>query len=185
MLHDTPGGIPPPPAAKPTLELLDALAPDDEEVRELAAGAGFEEPAWEVRHDADREAAAWIALHVPPGGPARRATLARLLEAAIAAALPACREAQERFRLLRIARDEHRTLLATRAPAAAVAAARARLAEAYHAAAVAGIEAALAVRRVHGAERAIRFARRGEPWIDPEIEREADELFGRPRAAPP
>lgn len=188
MLHDTtPGGTPPPPAARPSLALLDALAPDDEDVRELAAEAGFDEPAWEVRREADRETAAWIALHLrPEDPPARRAAaLDRLLEAAIAAALPLCRTAHERFRLLRHARAERDALLAARGPRAAEAA-TARLATAHRAAAEAGVEAALRVCRAHGASRAIRFARRGEPWIDPEVEAEADEIFGRrPPPTPP
>lgn len=183
MLHDTPGGTPPPPAARPTLDLLDALAPDDEDVRELAAEAGFDEPAWEVRREADRTAAAWIALHLRPDDPPadRAAALDGLEEEAVAAALPLCRAAHERFRLLRVARDGHRALLAAgpATPRAALEAATARLAAAHRAAAEASVEAALAACRAHGVARAVRFARRGEPWIDPEVEAEADEIFGR------
>jgi len=161
---------------RPTLDLLRDIAPDARQVLNLADSFGFEPPAHDLRDGADAETAAFIALQVPSGGPARMTALQELEKPVLRRAIDACREAQDAIFRARIAAD-------------AVAAAKNGGDQLWRdnprqIADVAAEQMAVFVLQAHaqaeepeGVARAVAFARRGDPWFPRDHAAETDELI--------
>lgn len=161
---------------RPTLDLLRDIAPDARQVLNLADSFGFEPPAHDLRDGADAETAAFIALQVPSGGPARMTALQELEKPVLRRAIDACREAQDAIFRARIAAD-------------AVAAAKnggdqlwrdnpRQIADvAAEQMAVFVLQAHARAEEAEGVARAVAFARRGDPWLPRDQAAETDELI--------
>jgi hypothetical protein len=162
--------------ARPTLDLLRAIAPDVREVLQVAESFAIDLPGPELRHDADERTAGHILNHVrPEPGPERRAMLQALLAPLVARAVEACRRAHDA------------SVAATRATQLLITAqgeggywllpleeqATALCNEAAQLLVVAHVEAEAA----EGAARAIGMAMRGEPWAPFSLRVEAEALF--------
>ncbi len=81
--------------ARPTLELLRDIALDVREVLAVADGFDLALPVHDLRDRVDAETAEHIANQVPTGGQARTAMLTEMLDPLVAAAIAACRAAND------------------------------------------------------------------------------------------
>ena len=168
--------------AKPSLGLLYEIAPDVREVGLVAEAFGMEEPAAEIRDDADRQMSYAIKSRQWPQLAAERdAALDALLKPLVERAIGACREAEKAARRSDDAAEklvnaqteggywldpleQASTLRATEAAALV-------------------LEAYVAFQQTSGAARAIRLAKSGEEWRPFDLETEAEQLFfGAPAA---
>jgi len=161
---------------RPTLDLLRDIAPDARQVLNLADSFGFEPPAHDLRDGADAETAAFIALQVPSGGPARMTALQELEKPVIRRAIDACREAQDAICRARIAADA--------VTAAEGGSGQLWLDDPRQIAEAAAEQMAVLVLQAHaraeeaeGVARAVAFARRGDPWFPRDHAAETDELI--------
>ena len=81
--------------ARPTLALLQEIAPDVREVLAIADAFSLPPPPHDLRDTADADAAEHIANHAPAGGPQRKAMLTEMLDRAVQPAVAAARAAHD------------------------------------------------------------------------------------------
>jgi len=152
--------------ARPSLDLLRALAPDLREVLPLVGESDSEAPPHELRHEADRAMAERIRHQVPSEPNAERAAaLDSLLRPLLVDAIEASGRAQDASAAARAEGGFWMAPIEARAASLADAAARSL------------VEAYVASERAEGAARAVRFARAGAAWQPFELRAEAEALF--------
>ena len=149
--------------ARPTLELMRALAPDLRSVDMVAGAYGLELPDADFRDRVDAEAAEHIMNSIDPRpGPERTAQLRALLEPVVAAAVDAARASR---RAWGVVGEGRRRLAGARAEGGDwTAALEARLQAQELQAAELTMEAHLRAEEAEGVARAVSLARSGEPW---------------------
>ena len=161
--------------ARPTLDLLRAIAPDVRELLSVAETFGLDVPEPDLRDRADAATAEDILNHLAGTGGTSQGSLDALLDPVVARAVAACRAAHDvaadaadaqRILLVQTAGHEWMEKLQERAEALTL-----KTAELL-------IEAHARVEEAEGVARAVGMARRGETWTprDPRVEAEA--LFG-------
>jgi hypothetical protein len=155
---------------KPSMRLLYRLRPDARILFMQAEGLGFELPRHDLRDRTDQEMAEYIAAHRDADGRVPKQFLDELLKPLLGRAVDAARKA---------------------VVAAASAKAAQRGAESVHAPGVLeeralemtelavhlGLEAHVLCEEMIGVERAVRYARKGEPWVSRDQEAEMDILM--------
>lgn len=162
--------------ARPSLDLLRALAPDLREVLPLVDEFDSAALPHELRHEAERAMADRIRHQVPSEpGAARAAALDTLLHPFLVNAIEASGRAQDAAAAARAARQ--RADAARTAGGFWMAPIEARAASLGDAAARSLVEAYVESERAEGAARAVRFARAGEAWQPFELRAEAAALF--------
>jgi hypothetical protein len=158
--------------ARPSIALVLDLAPDLQEVTLIAEAFGLEAPDPDIRDDADRSMVKRIALTIfPVNADEQGNTLGAMSKPMIERALAACIDARQAALLA----DEAGEKLAAGgywlAPLEA-----AHEAQAIEAARL-QIIAHEATQQAIGADRAVGFAKRGEPWRPFDVHEEAEVLF--------
>jgi hypothetical protein len=162
--------------AKPSIALLLDLAPDLMEATLIAETFGLTPPELDLRDQADRAMAERIALTIFPVKPAeRRSALTAMVKAILERAVATCvaarqaallaDEAGERLGAAQIAGGYWLAPLEAAHDAQAIEAARLQIA------------AHDATQDAIGADRAVRFALRGETWRAFDVHEEAELLF--------
>ena len=168
--------------ARPTLDLVREIAPDCREVFRVVDGFGIDGPAFDLRHQVDRETAEHILNAVPAEpGEARTAMLDALLAPLVRAAVQACRAANEASHVMVAAQQRLQAAVTSGSLWAEQLRERADLL--CGTAAELLVEAHARCETVEGAARAVGFARREEAWM-PYIPGEAGEWLasgGHPR----
>jgi hypothetical protein len=161
---------------RPTLDLLRDIAPDARQVLNLADAFGFEPPAYDLRDQVDTTTAAFIALQVPPGGPARVTALRELEERVLRPAIDACREAQDAIFRAQIAADAVSTVESGGDPLWMDD--RRQIAEtAAEQMAVLVLQAHVHAEEAEGVARAVAFARCADTWFPRDQDAETDDLI--------
>lgn len=162
--------------ARPTLDLMRALAPDVRILDTLAEAHGLDLPDLGFRDRVDAEAAEHILNNIEPlPGANRTAQLRALVETVVVAAVDAARASRRAW----VAVDERRRRLAEgrRDGGVRIAALEARLQVQEVQAAEATIEAHLRVEEAEGIARAAQLALDGVTWTPRDVRADMDALL--------
>ena len=155
---------------KPSMRLLFQLRPDARILFMHAEGLGFELPPHGLRDRTDQATAEHIAAHLEADGRASSQFLDELLEPLLQRAVDASRKAVV---ATTAARAAQRSAESVHAPDAL----KERALDAMEQAVRLGLEAHILCEETIGVERAIRYARKGEPWITRDQETDMDLLI--------
>ena len=150
--------------ARPTLDLVREIAPDCREVFRVVDSFGLDAPAFDLRHQVDRETAEHILNAVPAEpGEVRTAMLDGLLAPLVGAAVQACRAANGASHVMVAA--QQRLQAAVTSGSLWAEGLRERADQLCITAADLLVEAHARCEAVEGAARAVGFAQRGEEWV--------------------
>ena len=155
---------------KPSMRLLFQLRPDARTLFMHAEGFGFELPRDGVRDCTDQATAEYIAGHLDADGRAPRQFLDELLEPLVVSAVDATRKAAV---AAASAQEAQRRAVGAHVPDAQ----RQRALEMMERPVRLGLEAHVLTEEAIGVERAVRFARKGEPWVSRSDEADMDILI--------
>lgn len=155
---------------KPSMRVLFQLRPDERVLFMHAEGLGFELPMQDIRDRTDRATAEHVAGHLDADGRAPRQFLDELLA-------PLLERAVEAGRLAVVAMEAAQTAQQSAEPAHAPDALKERAVTMRDRAVRLGLEAYVLAEEAIGVDRAVRFARNGEPWISRTDEADMDILL--------
>lgn len=162
--------------ARPTLDLLYEIAPDDRVVGNVANAFSLDMAPPDYRDLADADAAEYIARQLPVAGPVRESMLGELLAPVVAEAVAACRAAYD---AASVADDaEQRYLAAQVAGGFWLDPLRGRISELGLAMAELLVTAHARSEAAMGVGRAVEMARAGEAWSPRSIRKLEEEVFG-------
>ena len=155
---------------KPSMRLLYQLQPDVRTLFMHAEGLGYELPPHDLRDRTDEVTAAHIAAHLDGDGRAPQSFLDELLEPLLERAVEASRNAVV---AAMAAAAAQRRAESAHAPDALKERALESMQHAVHL----GLEAHMLCEETAGVERAVRYARKGEPWMARDEEVDMDILL--------
>ena len=155
---------------RPSMRLLHQLQPDIRVLFMQAEGLGFELPRHGLRDCTDQVTAEHIAGYVDADGRAPKQFLDELLEPLLQRAVDAARKAAVAAASAQAARGAAESV---HAPDAL----KERALELTEQAVRLGLEAHVLCEETVGAERAVRYAREGEPWVSRDQEAEMEFLI--------
>jgi hypothetical protein len=155
---------------KPSVRLLYQLRPDARILFMQAEGLNFELPRHDLRDRTDQETAEHIAAHLDADGRVPKQFLDELLEPLLDRAVDAARKAAD---AAASAKAAQRGAESIHAPDAL----KERALEMTELAVRLGLEAHMLCEEMIGVERAVRYARKGEPWVSRDQEAEMDILM--------
>jgi hypothetical protein len=155
---------------RPSMRLLYQLQPDVRTLFMHAEGLGFELPPHDLRDRTDHATAGHIAAHLDDDGRAPQSFLEELLAPLLQRAVEAARNAIVAGRTAMAAQQRAQS-------AHALDAVKERALEATQHAVRLGLEAHILCEETAGVERAVRYARKGEPWMTRSEEVDMDILL--------
>ena len=155
---------------RPSMRLLYQLQPDVRTLFMHAEGLGFELPPHDLRDRTDEATAEHIAAHLDGDGRAPQPFLDELLEPLLQRAVEASRNAVVAAMAATTAQRRAET---AHAPDVL----KERALEAMQHAVRLGLEAHMLCEETAGVERAVRYARKGEPWMTRDEEVDMDILL--------
>lgn len=155
---------------KPSMRLLYRLRPDARILFMQAEGFGFELPRHDLRDRTDQETAEHIAAHLDADGRVPKRFLDALLEPLLDRAVDAARKAAV---AAASAKSAQRDAESVHAPDAL----EEHALEMTELAVRLGLQAHVLCEKMIGVERAVRYARKGEPWVSRDQESEMDILM--------
>lgn len=156
--------------ARPSMRLLHQLRPDTRVLFMHTEGFGFELPLHGLRDRTDQATAEHIAGHREADGRAPTQFLDELLEPLLQRAVDAARKAA-------VAETSAKAAQRAAASVHAPDALKGRALEMSEQATRLGLEAHVLCEETIGVERAIRYARKGEPWVSRDQEADMDILL--------
>jgi hypothetical protein len=155
---------------RPSMRLLYQLQPDVRTLFMHAEGLGFKLPPHDLRDRTDHATAGHIAAHLDDDGRAPQSFLDELLEPLLECAIEASRHAFVAAKAATVAQQRAES---AHAPDAL----KERALEAMQHAVRLGLEAHMMCEETAGVERAVHYARKGEPWMTRNEEVDMDILL--------